>query len=315
MVSVKANRHLTSIDIGKDPSFLFVDDDPNILKLLSTLFAGAYKNARIYLATENKEAIDLAVQYKPDLIISDIKRPGADGYQFLAALRSNQRTRHIPVFSLTGTVSPGYDKKRIKEAEAEELRQYRAGFNRVIAKPFQLDQLIETANSFIVSDAKTDHALLNIEMETPTLDYKESVDLSTGDGSASLAKDVIAMANAGGGTIIIGVAEKMKGQFERVGLSKTILETLETTLVNKSLRSFMAPSIYVGVRRVIDEGKTFIFLQIPGAEDAPVLAKKNNQNVSLYQGRIYIRNTAAESREITDYLEFRQFLDRFRGKP
>lgn len=299
--------------IRKELSFLFVDDEPLILDLLSTLFAEAYENAKIYLATENKEAFDLAVQYQPDLIISDIKHPGADGYQFLDMLRSNSQTRHIPVFSLMGTVSPGYDKKHIKEAEAEELRQYRAGFNRVIAKPFELDQLLKTANSFVISDVRTDHALLYVEMETPTLDYKESVDLSTRDGCAGLAKDVIAMANAGGGTIIIGVAEKTKGQFERVGLSNTILEAFETTLVNKSLRSFMDPSIYVGVRKVADGGETFVFLQIPGAEGAPILAKKNNQNASLYQGRIYIRNTAAESREITDYLELKQLLDRFRG--
>ena len=57
----------------------------------------------------------------------------------------------------------------------------------------------------------------------------------------------------------------------------------------------------------------FVFLQIPGAKDAPVLAKRNNPTASLYQGRIYIRTTAAESREITDFVELRQLLDRFRG--
>lgn len=311
---MKTNHRVASMDIKKAPIFLFVDDELSILKLLSTLFAGAYENASIHLASENKEAFELAVRYQPDLIISDIKRPSADGYQFLDILRSNSQTRHIPVFSLTGTVSPGYDKKRIREAEAEELRQYRAGFNRVIAKPFKLDQLLETVNSFIIRDVNTDHALLYIETETPTLDYKESVDLSTREGRAGLAKDVIAMANAGGGTIIIGVAEKTKGNFERVGLSNTILKALKTTTVNKSLRSFMDPSIHIGVRRVTNGEKTYVFLQVPGAEDAPVLAKKNNPKASLYQGRIYIRNTTAESKEITDYLELRQLLDRFRGK-
>ena len=311
---VKTNHRAASVDTKEAPIFLFVDDEPSILKLLSTLFAGAFENASIHLASENKEAFDLAMRYQPDLIISDIKRPGADGYQFLNMLRSNSRTKHIPVFSLTGTVSPGYDKKRIREAEAEELRQYRAGFNRVIAKPFKLDQLLETANSVIIREVNPDHALLYIETETPTLDYKESADFSTREGRACLAKDVIAMANVGGGTIIIGVAENTKGKFERVGLSDTILKAFETTSVNKSLRSFIDPSIYIGVRRVTDREKTYVFLQVPGAEDAPVLARKNNPKASLYQGRIYIRNTAAESKEITDYLELRQLLERFREK-
>ncbi len=306
-------RQDISIHMGKEPSFLFVDDEPRVLQLLSTLFAGAFENASIHLASENKEAFDLAVRYQPDLIISDIKHPGADGYQFLDMLRSNSQTRYIPVFSVTGTVSPGYDKKHIKEADAEELRQYRAGFNRVIAKPFELDRLIEAADLFVMREVRTDYALLNIGTETPTFDYKESVDLSTRDGRACFAKDVIAMSNVGGGTIIIGVAERIKGQFEQVGLTKSMLESLEVTLVNKSLHPFIDPSIPIGVRRVTDGGKTFVFLQIPGAKDAPVLAKRNNPTADLYQGRIYIRTNAAESAEITDYMELRQLLGRFQG--
>lgn len=296
----------------KEPGFLFVDDEPIILQILSNLFSSAYKNARIYVATENSKAFELASKYQPDLILTDINHPGANGYQLLDMLRSNSQTKYIPVFSITGSVCPGYDKKRVRIADAEELRQYRAGFNRVIAKPFELDRLLEVADLFIMREVRTDYALLNVGTETPTLDYKESVDLSTHDGRASLAKDVIAMANVDGGTIIIGVAEKIKGQFEQVGLTKSMIESLEVTLVNKSLRPFIDPSIQIKVRMVIDQGKTFVFLQIPSAKDAPVLAKKNNPTASLYQGRIYIRNTAAESREITSFVELRPFLDRFR---
>jgi len=307
-------RQDISNQIEKTPSFLFVDDDPVLLELYSILFSRAYKNSIINVATENVEAFNLALTYRPDLILSDISRPYADGYQFLDMLRANSQTRHIPVFSVTGTVSPGYDKKLIKKAEAEELRQYRAGFNRVIAKPFELDRLLEAADLFVIrKEVRADYALLNIGTETPTLDYKQSVDLSTRDGRACLAKDVIAMANVGGGTIIIGVAERIKGQFEQVGLTTSILESLEVTLVNKSLHPFIDPSIHIGVRRVTDSGKTFVFLQIPGAKDAPVLAKRNNPTAALYQGRIYIRTNAAESAEITDYIELRQLLGRFQA--
>lgn len=309
---MREKRQAISIQLEKELSFLFVDDEILILKLYSHLFSGAYSNAKIYIATENSEAFKLASEHQPDLILSDIMRPGADGYQFLNMLRANLQTRHIPVFSVTGTVSPGHDKKYIREAEAEELRQYRAGFNRVIAKPFELDKLLEAVDLFVMRDARTDYALLNIGTETPTLDYKESVDLSTRDGRACLAKDVISMANIGGGTIIIGVAERAKGQFEQVGLTKNVLESLEVTLVNKSIRTFIDPSIQIGVRRVTHRGKTFVFLQIPGVKDAPILAKQNNQNASLYQGRFYIRTTAAESGEITDYSELRQLFERFK---
>lgn len=303
---------MTSVDTGKFLTFLLVDDEPRILELLSALFSRAYKNARIHTATENIEAFELACKYNPDLITTDIMHPGSDGYQFLGLLRSNLQTRYIPVFSLTGQVSPGFNKKHRREAESEELKQYRAGFNRVFPKPFKFDRILEAADYFVMSDARTDYALLNLGTETPTLDYKESVDLSTHDGRACLAKDVIAMANTNGGTIIVGVAERVKGQFEPVGLTNNMLKELEVTSLNKSLHPFMDPRVQIGVRRVTDGGMTFVFLRIPEATDAPVLVKKSNSKASLFQGRIYIRTAAAESSEVTDYIELRQLIDRFR---
>ena len=301
------------VEPGRAVQLLFVDDEPRIVEILSVLFSAAYRKARIYTANNNQEALKLAFKYHPDLILTDINRPGGDGYEFLNLLRNHPRTKHIPVFSVSGSVSPGHDKKWKKHAESEELKQYRAGFNRVIPKPFEFAQLLRAADWFIVEDARTDHALLNLGTEAPTLDYKKSVDLSSRDGRARVAKDAIAMANSGGGTIIVGVAEKTKGLFEQVGLSPDMLEKLEVSLVNKSLRAFMDPFFHIGVRRVTDGEKTFVFLQIPGAKDVPILAKKNNESAALYQGRVYIRTSAAESREITDSSEMRQLLGRFQA--
>jgi hypothetical protein len=73
----------------------------------------------------------------------------------------------------------------------------------------------------------------------------------------------------------------------------------------------MDPAFHISVRRVIDGEKTFVFLHIPTAEDQPILAKKNNDSANLYQGRLYIRTAAAESREVTDSSELRQLLERF----
>ena len=303
----------TTAGSAKAVKILCVDDAPELLELLSTIFSAAYKNATIYKAESSQEAFTLASKYCPDLIITDIVRPGNDGYEFLNTLRNDIRTRHIPVFSVSGTVSAGLLKSK-KQADSEELKQYRAGFNKVIPKPFKIDQLLNAAEWFVVGGASPDNALLYLGTETPTLDYKESVDLTTRDARAKIAKDVIAMANIGGGTMVIGVAERTKGHFEQVGLNSTDLENLEVSLVNKSLRPFIDPVFHIGVRRVSDREKTFVFFEIPGSKELPVLARKSNESAALYQGRIYIRTAAAESREITDSTELRQLLDRFRAK-
>jgi CheY-like chemotaxis protein len=298
---------------GKVVQILCVDDSREILDILSTIFSVAYKKVKVYKAESNQEAFKLASKYCPDLILTDIIRPGGDGYEFLNMLRNDIRTRYIPVFSVSGSVSAEVG-KLIKQADSEELKQYRAGFNRVIPKPIKIDQLLNAAEWFFKGGVNPDHALLYLGTETPTLDYKESLNLNTRDDRAKVAKDVIAMANSGGGTIIVGVAEKTKGHFEHVGLNSTVLENLEVSLVNRSLRAFIDPVFHIGVRKVSDGGKTYVFIEIPGSKGLPILAKKSNESAALYQGRIYIRTSAAESREITDSTELRQLFDRFPAK-
>src|SRR6266446_4209950 len=49
--------------------------------------------------------------------------------------------------------------------------------------------------------------LLNAPCEMERLDFKETLDLSSGRAYAELAKDVLAMANSGGGHIVVGIAD------------------------------------------------------------------------------------------------------------
>ena len=167
---MRDKEQIAITDPGRLIQLLFVDDEPNNLDLLSSLFTAAYKKVRVYVAEANQAAIRLAVNHRPDLIISDIVRPGGDGYELLKLLRADQRTKYIPVFSISGTTSPGYDKKNATKAEAEELRQYRAGFTRVFPKPFDLKQLLDAVNWYIMADMSPDKALLNLGTETPMLD-------------------------------------------------------------------------------------------------------------------------------------------------
>ena len=96
---------------GRFIQLLCVDDEHLILEILTDFFNVAYKKVKVYTSNQNKEALELASRYCPDLILTDINRPGGNGYDFLNLLRDNPRTKHIPVFSISGSVSPGIDKK------------------------------------------------------------------------------------------------------------------------------------------------------------------------------------------------------------
>ncbi|GAB4211846.1 MAG: two-component system response regulator [Rhodoferax sp.] len=77
---------------------LIVDDSPETLFLLESLLSEHYA---VVTATEGLQALMQANQAQPDLILLDIMMPGMDGYAVCRQLKSNPRTRDIPVIFLT----------------------------------------------------------------------------------------------------------------------------------------------------------------------------------------------------------------------
>ncbi len=53
-------------------------------------------------ASSGEEAIHLAEQLKPDLVVMDLSLPVMDGWEATRRLKASERTRHIPVIALTG---------------------------------------------------------------------------------------------------------------------------------------------------------------------------------------------------------------------
>jgi CheY-like chemotaxis protein len=145
-------NHLKSQETPGNPSpaikFLIVDDSDDIIEIISAVLEGAYHNSVRFTANTNSEAMRIALEHIPDLITSDIVRSGGDGYEFIAMLKANEKTKTIPVFALSGTSSPGpsKDKQEIAVAKAEEIKQYQAGFSEVFPKPIDLKQLIAAIN-------------------------------------------------------------------------------------------------------------------------------------------------------------------------
>lgn len=108
---------------------LVVDDDPGLLLAVSdTLRAEGYDVAT---ARRGADALVRVAQTLPDLIISDIRMPGMDGYQLVRNLRSNARTRLVPIIFLTA-----------KDETADRIEGFRTGVDAYITKPFDSDELV-----------------------------------------------------------------------------------------------------------------------------------------------------------------------------
>lgn len=79
-------------------TILIVDDDPADRKLVCRILDKKYN---ILEASNGKEAVDLACNEKPDLILMDIMMPELDGYSALSMIKRNPITTGIPVIMLT----------------------------------------------------------------------------------------------------------------------------------------------------------------------------------------------------------------------
>ena len=121
------------------PTFcvLLADDEPNNLK---DLFDVLYKeNYDILLASNGREAVELALRHKPNAIIMDWDMPVMNGLDAVMILRSNHETKLIPVIMATGKMVTTTDLRMALEA----------GANDYIRKPFDNIEIIARVKAMI----------------------------------------------------------------------------------------------------------------------------------------------------------------------
>ena len=80
------------------PKVLIVDDTQLNQKILDHLLRDGYINK---LASNGLEALEAARTFHPDVILLDVNMPGIDGYEVCRQLKSDARTRDIPVIFIT----------------------------------------------------------------------------------------------------------------------------------------------------------------------------------------------------------------------
>jgi two-component system response regulator RpaA len=115
--------------MGEVRRILVVDDDPDIVELLTiNLVAGGYS---VEAAFNGHEAVAVAKQMLPDLIVLDVMMPKMDGLAALAELRAHPGTSDIPVVMLTAKVS-----------DTDVWTGWQAGADYYLTKPFDVDELM-----------------------------------------------------------------------------------------------------------------------------------------------------------------------------
>lgn len=109
---------------------LLVDDHADMLTMLDLLMQRRAYAVRT--ATSGYEALEMAPEFAPHVVVSDIGMPGMDGFQFMENLRATSEQRPFKSIALTG-----YD------FVAEPARALEAGYDAQLTKPIEFDILFQ----------------------------------------------------------------------------------------------------------------------------------------------------------------------------
>jgi CheY-like chemotaxis protein len=120
---------------------LLVEDNPQDLELALRAFRKANLGNPIEVARDGAEALDFIfgegahagrrIEDGPTLILLDLKLPRVDGLEVLQRVKSDPRTRTIPVVILTSSKEQG-----------DVVQSYHLGVNSYIVKPVSFDQFV-----------------------------------------------------------------------------------------------------------------------------------------------------------------------------
>ena len=116
-------------------SIVLADDESIQRDTLSTIIQ-RYVSADIRLCSNGRDALSLIEEELPDLLITDIRMPVMNGIQATAKIRAI--SQEIPIIAITAYAF-------CPEGE----RALEAGCNEVIAKPYPLEKLKETIETYL----------------------------------------------------------------------------------------------------------------------------------------------------------------------
>jgi CheY-like chemotaxis protein len=133
------------IDNLKEVEILLVEDNPNDMELTLRALKKHNLTNQVHVVKNGAEALDYIfatgtyagkdIADKPNFILLDLKLPKVDGLEVLRRVRSDERTKVIPVVVLTSSTE-----------ERDIIESYQLGVNSYIVKPIDFDKFIDAVS-------------------------------------------------------------------------------------------------------------------------------------------------------------------------
>ena len=173
IITVKSTIN-TPININTEANnlILLIEDNDELRAFIKTSIADNYQ---IIEADNGKTGIDLAMEYIPNLIISDVMMPEVNGFDACQILKTDSKTAHIPVILLTA--------KTTLDSKIQGLKH---GADAYMTKPFSTKELVVRIENLLENRRKVQQKYTQIlesktTTQTPITITQAPTDLSTYD--------------------------------------------------------------------------------------------------------------------------------------
>ena len=115
---------------------LIVEDNALNIKLFCDLLAAHGHEPEA--VTDSRNAIDVAREFSPDLVITDIQLPHVSGLELIKLIRADENLSEVPIMAVTAYSAHG-DEERIREAGAQAY----------VAKPISVVRFAQTVDDLL----------------------------------------------------------------------------------------------------------------------------------------------------------------------
>ena len=119
---------------------LLVEDDLGNQAVIEDMFEFDEIGLELVVAESGEEALCVAVEVSPVLVLMDIRLPGMDGCEAARALKSDPRTKDIPIWAITAYARA-----------ADRDKALSAGCDDYITKPFERSQFVAKLRTFVAA--------------------------------------------------------------------------------------------------------------------------------------------------------------------
>ncbi len=151
-------------DFSKDkPTLLLVEDNADVVAYIASCLPNEYN---FIVGQNGQEGIEIALEYIPDIIITDVMMPIKDGFEVCRTLKSSTATSHIPIIMLTA--------KADMDSKIEGLEY---GADAYLAKPFHKPELLTRIKKLLESRAQLQAHYLALSSVEKSKDFNSAIDI------------------------------------------------------------------------------------------------------------------------------------------